>query len=258
MKVPISKIGDLQRRDIEDSSGIVLYDDYARICTVVKSGGGICDRSPYRIAEMFGGEWQDYNNQYIIQAAGCPLDCLYCYVDNLAEDTHWSAVSIVENFLAFRWEVSAKFHESLKVLHFMGGAPGVYCTFWHELREELDFRNCEDVILSSDVIFVEGWTRQIRPWDYMDLERFIVAGCLKGTNPENFKQNTGKDLFIEAVLEMRMYPVRDNFYLTLLGYDGKDLPKIYSWVDPSRIDLLNIVEYEATKVKMRVCSNEEC
>jgi len=252
MKVPISKIGELQRRDIEDSSGIVLYDDYARICTTVKPDGGIGDRSPYRMAEMFGGVWQDYNNQYIIQVAGCPLDCRYCYVDNLAEDTRWSAISIVENFMSFRWQLRTEFHESLKVLHFMGGAPGVYCNFWRELREELDYRNCENVVLFSNVIFVEGWTRQVRPWNYMDLDRFIVEGCLKGTNRENFKQNAGRDLFCDAVIEMFMYTVHDNFYLTLLGYDGKDLPKIYSWIAPCRIDLLNIVGYEATKAKMRI------
>jgi len=30
MRVPISKIGELQRKDIEDSSGIALYDDVSR------------------------------------------------------------------------------------------------------------------------------------------------------------------------------------------------------------------------------------
>lgn len=255
MKVPISKIGDLQRRDIESSSGTVLYDRFGRICTVVKPDGGIGDRSPYRMAEMFGGGWQDYNNQYVIQVAGCPLNCRYCYVDNLEEDTRWSAISIVENFLAFRWDLRVKFHKPLNVLHFMGGAPGIYCDFWKELREELNYRNCEHVILFTDVIFVEGFTRQVRPWHCMDLERFIVAGCLKGTNRENFEQNTGKDLFSQAVMEMFLYTVHDNFYLTLLGYDEADLPKVRSWVEPWRIDLLNIVEYEATKAKMRTYAN---
>lgn len=250
MKVPISKIGELQRKDIEDSSGIVLYDDYARICTTVKPDGGIGDRSSYRMAEMFGGEWQDYNNQYIIQVAGCPLDCRYCYVDNQEEDTCWSAISVVSNFMAFRWQLRTEFHESLKVLHFMGGAPGVYCAFWRELRHELDYQHCENVILFSDVIFVEAWTRQVRPWNYMDLDRFIVAGCLKGTDRGSFEQNTGKDLFSQAVMEMLMYPVHDNFYLTLIGYEEKDLPTIYRFVEPWRIDLLNIVEYEATKAKL--------
>jgi len=251
MRVPISKIGELQRKDIEDSSGIVLYDDFARICTVVKPNGGIGDRSPYRMAKMFGGEWQNYNNQYVIQVAGCPLDCSYCYVDNLEEDTRWTAISVVANFLAFRCEV----HKPLNVLHFMGGAPGVYCDFWRELREELDFRGCSNVILFSNVIFVEAFTHNVLPWSCMDLPNFIVEGCLKGTNQENFRRNTGTDLFSQAVAEMRRYLVHDNFYLTLIGYDKKDLSTIYSWVDPLRIDLLNTVAYEATKVKMRTRSN---
>lgn len=249
MRIPISKIGPLQLKDIEDSSEIVLYDDFARICTVVKPGRGIGDCSPYRMAEMFGGKWQDYNNQYVIQVAGCPLDCRYCYVDNLREDISWTAISVVENFKAFRWDL-AQFHESVNVLHFMGGAPGVYCDFWRELREELDFRGCENVILFSDVIFVENCTHNVRPWSCMDLDKFIVAGCLKGTNRWNFRYNTGTDLFDLAMTEMRMYLCHDNFYLTLIGYDTQDLFTIYSLVDSRRVDLLNIVEYEATKEKM--------
>lgn len=255
IRIPISKIGELQLKDIEASSGMALYDKYARVCTVVKEGRGIGDRSPYRMADMFGGKWQDYNNQYVIQAAGCPLDCRYCYVDNLAENTLWTATSIVSHFLAFRWQVITELHESLNVLHFMGGAPGVYCNAWRELREELDYQRCENVILFSNVIFVENWMHNVLPWTCMNLPNFIVEGCLKGTNRENFRRNTGTDLFSRATVEMQKYPVHDNFYLTLIGYDEKDLPTIHNWIDPKRIDLLNIVRYEATRAKMRKYPN---
>lgn len=249
MKVPISKIGELQRKDIEDSSGIVLYDDYARICTVVKPNGGIGDRSPYRMAEMFGGEWQDYNNQYVIQVAGCPLDCPYCYVDNLEEDTYWTAVSVVENFLAFRWQFRAEYHESLKVLHFMGGAPGIYCAFWPELRAEMDLCGLENVILFTNVILVEWRLRGVLPWHFMTLHNFVVEGCLKGTSRKNFIRNTRCDLFEDAVSELREYVPYENFYLTLINYDKDGLSRVYRLIDDQRVDFLEVVEYEATKAK---------
>jgi len=85
----------------------------------------------------------------------------------------------------------------------------------------------------------------------MDLPNFIVEGCLKGTNRENFRRNTGTDLFSRATAEMQKYLAYDNFYLTLIGHDEEDLPTIHNWVDPERIDLLNIVRYEATRAKMR-------
>jgi len=72
---------------------------------------------------------------------------------------------------------------------------------------------------------------------------------LKGTNRENFKQNTRRDLFVQALLELKEYLLFENFYLTLINYDKEDLPWVYSWIDKDRVDLLAVVEYEATKAK---------
>lgn len=62
----------------------------------------------------------------------------------------------------------------------------------------------------------------------MNLPNFIVEGCLKGTNQENFRRNTGTDLFSRATVEMQKYLDYDNFYLTLIGHDEKDLPTIHN------------------------------
>lgn len=253
MRVPISKIGEMQRKDIENDrlhGGIVCYDNYSRICTVnTGSRRDIGDMSPYRMAGMFGGVWQDYNNHFVIQVAGCPLSCSYCYVDNLEPDIEFSAISIVALFKAVSYEVLSIWKESIRVLHFMGGAPGVYCDFWPELREEMDSQGLENVVLFSNVIFVETRFAGVEPWLHMDLPRFIVEGCLKGTNRENFKRNTGKDLFAQAKLELKQYLPYENFYLTLLNHDEADLSWVYSQINPSKVDLLEVVEYEATKVK---------
>jgi len=255
VQIPIAKIGELQRLDLEQSSGIVYYDDFARVCTVGKFDRGIGDQSPHRMSKLFGGDWQYYNNQFIIQVAGCPLDCSYCYVDNLRPDALVNARFLVGKFQEFRIAVFEQFGEFLNVFHFMGGAPAVYCEFWPELREELYRQSLGEVILFSNAVLVEGLTHQVSPWHYMGTPQLIVEGCLKGSNRENFKQNTGRDLFNQATLELVKYLPYKNFYLTLIGYDEKDLPQIYSWIGQSRVDLLKVVNYEATKAKRSNCES---
>lgn len=261
MKVPIAKIGKIQKIDIEKSSGIVFYDDIGRICTVVKSKNIFDDRgdkAPYRMAGLFGGNWQDYNNHFIVQAAGCSLKCPYCYVDNIEADLMMAADELVERFVEFKKKAEPKFKIKLKVFHFMGGAPAIYCDFWPELREALDKRGLKNTILFSDVILVENYFYKLKPWRHMDLHHFILTGCLKGTNKQNFIQNTGGfDLFEQSLEELKNYLPRKNFYLTLIGFDEKDLDRIYKIVPKERIDFLNVVDYEVTKRKTATARGHE-
>lgn len=250
MKVPIAKIGEIQKIDIEDSSGIVYYDEIARICTVVKdkkSSDNRGDLVPYRMAELFGGLWEEYNHHFIVQVAGCPLKCPYCYVDNLKTDLFMTADELVDKFISFKKEVELRFSIKVNVFHFMGGAPALYCDFWKELRDSLDEHGLKEVILFSDVILVENYFTKKTPWEYIYLHHFIITGCLKGTNKENFIINTGFDLFQQALVELKNYIYFKNFYLTLIGFDEKSLADVYDIIPKNKIDFLNIVNYEVTK-----------
>lgn len=252
MKVPIAKIGKIQKIDIERSSGIVFYDDVVRICTVVKdkkAHDNRGDKSPFRMAKIFGGNWQDYNNHFIVQVAGCPLKCPYCYVDNLKADLLMTAKELVSRFIKFKKETEPKFNIKLKVLHFMGGAPAIYCEFWKELRNSLDKKGLKDIILFSDVILVENYFFKNKPWKFLKLHHFILTGCLKGTNKDNFIKNTGYDLFQQSLKELKNYLSAKNFYLTLIGFDAKNLLEIYKIIPKDKIDFLNIINYEVTKEK---------
>jgi len=255
MKVPIAKIGNIQKIDIENSSGIVFYDDVARICTVVtdeSAPDNRGDKVPYRIAETFGGTWQDYNNHFIVQVAGCPLKCPYCYVDNLKADLCMSADELVEKFKVFKEKVEERFGIKVNVFHFMGGAPAIYCEFWTELRESLDKQGLGEVILFSDVILVENYFTKKRPWEFLNLHHFILTGCLKGTNRKNFLKNTGKNLFEQSLKELNSYTSAKNFYLTLIGFDETSLEDVYKIVSKNRIDFLNIINYEVTKIRCKL------
>lgn len=244
-KVPIVKIDHYQELDICNSSGYTYYDDIARVCQVVKETSAEDsrgDRSPYRIAKLFGRGWTDYNHHFIIQVAGCPLDCSFCYVDNLYSDMLMSAKQIVNLFRDFKLECTVP----LNVLHFMGGIRlSMYSFFWKEFRQELDINGLKDTILMSDTVLIENYIYSLTPWKDANLNNFILYGCLKGTSKENFKANSGKDLFDQALVELEHYKSLPNFFLALIGYEERNLDSIYSRFDRSKVDLLKIIPYRA-------------
>lgn len=248
MKIPIAKLGEIQKIDIERSSGSRIHNGLSRICTVIKaktSPDNRQDNVPFRMEDLFGGHWNSYNNHYIIQVAGCPLKCHYCYVDNLAPNKKMDASEIVEDFSRMKSRAQ-KSGLDVNVLHLMGGAPAKYPSFWKELRQTMDINNHNN-ILFSDVILVENHFYGVKPWEYLNMDNFILTGCLKGTNRENFKQNTGKDLFDVALGELENYSQAKNFYLTLINHNEKEIERIYNIFPKEKVDFLTVVDYEVTK-----------
>lgn len=252
MKIPISVIGEIQEKDILKSSGNVLYDGTGRLCTIVKPQKSFDDRrdtAPMRMANLFGGKWEDYNEHYIIQVSGCPLKCWYCYVDNLKPNKKMDAEEIVYDFHRMRRQSYKCDLPEINVLHLMGGDPGRYPEFWKELRESMNESDLKRKILFSDVIFCENYFYDVKPWEFLNLENFILTGCLKGTNRENFQKNTGFDLFDQSLRELEKYADHENFYLSLINYSEEDLPRIFSIIPSERIDFLKVINYEVTKSK---------
>lgn len=251
MKIPTSKVGDIQMEDVCNSSGAALSNGLGRICTVVKPDRAFDDRgdtAPQRMAKEFGGKWQDYNQHYILQVAGCPLKCWYCYVDNLQPDVEMDADEVVYDFYYHRRQAQkCVINGDVNVLPLMGGDPGKYAPFWPELRRAMNRSGLDQTILFSDVVFVENHVYGVKPWEHMDLPNFMLTGCLKGTNRENFRENAGVDLFDQSLRELEKYADKPNFYLSLINEDEKDLPRILSIIPKERIDFLEVVDYEVTK-----------
>ena len=246
--IPISKIGEIQKVDIQRSKGIVLHDDYARICSVYKNNkSAIGDTSPHRIAKVFGGRWQDYNNHFVVQVSGCPLCCNYCYVEEVSPSRDFSTQALVDLFIQFRSVALDSYRTTVNVLHLMGGDPALYCTFWPLLRHELDSRGMKGVILLSNTVLVEREVRGVSPWKYLDIPHFMLSGCLKGVNREDFLKNTGKDLYHVAVSELKYYIQSPNFYLTIVGRKSLNWDGLYELLPKERIDFLKIVQYDVVK-----------
>lgn len=258
MHIPLSKLGPVQLIDLEKSKGIKLYDEYARICSIIKQNSDyevinhIGDQSPFRMAKLFGNSWKDYNHQFVVQVAGCSFECPFCYVDNLKEDTQVDAFYLVKLFKNFREKVKSEYNVNVNIFHLMGGNPARYASFWPILRDELDNWGFKDVVLFSDCLLVEDMLYGVKPWEYVDMHHFILANCLKGTNHINFKNNTGRDLYMVALFEAMFYKDKPNCYFTLINFDSRDLKKIiYNILPKKKVDLLNVYPYEVNMRRQR-------
>jgi len=250
MKIPLSKIGPYQRIDIKRSKR--PFGEYERICKVIDSKNWHGDLGPCRIAKVLNKKWEDYDTQFVVQVAGCPLNCYYCYVDNLSIDNYFSVEELVDLYLKYKKNVN-----KLNVFHLMGGCPGKYPKFWKNLRVALDSMNLNDDIILSDVIFVENHFYGVKPWEYLDkINNFFIQGCLKGTTRESFYKNTENDLFDIAIKEMSHYIQFDNLWITLIEYDNKGIKDILEKVNFNKIDWLRVVQYEVTKHKEMILYEE--
>lgn len=246
MRIPISKIGPLQKVDIEKSGR--PHDDYARVCRVINSKNWHGDLAPCRMATLLGkNNWRLFDTHFVVQVAGCPLKCSYCYVDNLKPNKYFTAGALVKLFAQYK-EKTPK----LNVFHLMGGCPARYPDFWQELRENLDDANLEQTILFSDVIFLEHYFYGVEPWKYLQtINNFFLVGCLKGTTKNNFLVNTGTELYDVALSEMEKYLQFSNFWVTLIEWDPFGVQDILRMVNYNQIDWLTVVEYEPLKYRKR-------
>jgi len=247
-KIDIAKLGSVQTLDVRHSRKEV-YDNYFRTCTVLQESildeqppySDIGDTSPYRIAKLYGGDWYKWNRQFVVQVADCPFKCWYCYVDNLKPGLWLTPQELISSYKMFRSKVP-----NLNVFHFMGGCPGRYSYLWKEIRNEMDKQGLEDCVFLTDVILVEELFYQQKPWN--DIPHMsIVQVCLKGTNFENFKLNTGLDLFHEAISEVRHYIRKPQVYFAIIEQSLAGVAFANELFGYENVDRLHVKRYEVVK-----------
>ncbi len=246
MEVPISKIGPGQLVDVK-RSGDELHDKHFRTCTVLQGDppvSDIGDTIPFHIAKLYGGTWKDWNRHFVVQVAGCPMSCWYCYVDNMRTDKEFSIEKLVDRFVDFRRQTW-----KLNVFHFMGGCPGVYSYLWKDIRRCLDRRGLQTVVFLSDVILIEDSLWGQKPWKNIP-ERSIISVCLKGTNFQNFQLNTGMDGFAHAIHELFFYFGNPQVHYSVLEWDPKDIPYVKALLG-NDIDWMRVKEYEVVKCRLK-------
>ena len=246
-EIQISEIGKYQTLDVEQS-GVETHDKFFRTCTILQGdppGSDIGDTTPHHMAELYGKTWQYWNRHFVIQVAGCPLKCWYCYVDNLKPNKAFTVEELVEAFIDFRRKV-----KDLNVLHFMGGCPGKYSYLWKDIRQEMDRQGLHNCLFLSDVILVERWFYKEKPWKNIP-ERSIISVCLKGTNVQNFEKNTRANLYDQAIRELWYYFNNPQIHYSLIEWDDKDYKYIESLLRyEDNVDWFKVKEYKVVKERL--------
>lgn len=248
--IEISKIGEGQLVDVEKSK-LEWHNNYSRSCTVLQGSppkSDIGDTTPFRIAKLYGSTPEHWNRQLVIQAAKCPFNCWYCYVDNLKVDRVMSIRNIVEEFKLARSVVP-----DLNVLHFMGGAPARYSSRWIELRRQMDKGGLGDTILLSDVILVENWVYNQKPWENIP-ERTLINVDLKGSDFKEFKDNTGVNMFAQALWELPHYFGNPQVHYSATNCKEENKPYIESLLG-YKVDWIKVKYYEVVKRRGYAPSN---
>lgn len=172
--VPISSF---QKLDVREDD--LLNDGHFRKCNTYRGGGGY-DQFPIICESRLGFR---LHHQFVVQLYGCNLDCPYCYVTRSGVGGNYISYTSEDLIVAF---IKSK----QEVFHLMGGAPALYLEGWSDIIKRLP----QDAVFHSDFLLTE------KPYDVdvvRELARFpngLYAINIKGTTPENYRENTRKDL----------------------------------------------------------------
>lgn len=201
-----------QLRDV--NSDDILNGGLYRKCNIYKGGGGY-DRFSDIYKHRNGLDMdQNFNNQFVVQLYGCPLNCPYCYVTPAGIYGEYKDISTEKLLYDF-------YESGLDVFHLMGGAPAIYIEHWVEILEGLKAQ----YPFHSDLLCIE---KQYDIDTLIELAKFkntLYAVSIKGSTSDEFRKNTGKDfnenMFWSNLENLWRYDIP--FYLTFTGMDENSI-----------------------------------
>ena len=241
-KWQIMHLCEKQLRDINPND--ILNGGLYRRCDIYKGGGGY-DKFE-EIYRRRTGATGNYNEQFVVQLKGCPLNCPYCYVtDEGVRNGKCSQVDTVQLVNDFK-------ESGFPVFHLMGGAPALYIDHWKELIIMLG----PDVVFHSDLLLVEQAYNKETISALSKYHNCLYAVSIKGKDEREFHKNTGK--YFNYSMFWRnfdlLYSCDFPFYLTFTGMPEESVAEFKETIekrygkavleDSFSIDL---VEYEALK-----------
>lgn len=212
---PVVPLCEKQLRDVRQED--ILNNGLYRKCNTYRGGGGY-DRfeSIYRRRFSLNNDL-NLKDQFVVQLKGCVLSCPYCYVTQEGVDglpVHKSSSEIVADFR----------NTGLKVFHLMGGAPGLYLSYWDEILSQLS----DDEVFHSDLLLLEGRYDLKILQELGAYSRQLIAVSIKGATEEEFSHNTG--CLLNSALFWENFDVLLNsripFYLTYTGM-GNDSIELF-------------------------------
>lgn len=220
---PVVPLCENQLRDVRESD--ILNNGLYRKCNTYHSGGGY-DQLP-GILESRGMFTSD--KQFVVQLAGCPFRCPYCYVT--PDGITGKSVPISTDKLVSDFQDSGQ-----DIFHLMGGAPALYLNHWGELIELLEDQGCK--VFHSDLLLVEcEYTDEIMKSIKSDIG--IHAVSIKGYDLESYKVNTGT--VVDKTLMKRnisqLYKNGINHYFTFTGMSDEEVREAIKWLGISNDQL---------------------
>lgn len=231
---PVVPICEKQRRDVKDFD--LLMGGLYRKCNTYKAGGGY-DKFPEIYRKRTGMDAPNIENQFVVQLAGCPLDCDYCYV---TREGVWgatvliSAEQLVEHF----------YKSGCGTFHLMGGAPALYLDKWTAILKLLD----KTTPFHSDFVLCEGIYDENILNELYRHRNGIYAVSIKGSRSFYEAMNVNFGMVAENMALIRNLGTK--YYCTFTGMSKKAVTAwkrrfpLNNWKDSFKID---IVEYEALK-----------
>lgn len=216
-KWSVAPLCEKQLRDVRKSD--ILNNGLYRKCNTYHSGGGY-DQLP-GILENRGMFTSD--KQFVVQLAGCPFRCPYCYVT--PDGITGKSVAISTEKLVKDFKASGQ-----DIFHLMGGAPALYLDHWGELIQLLEKEGCK--VFHSDLLLVEcEYTDKIMQSIKSDIG--IHAVSIKGFDRDSYKLNTGKKIDIELmrhnIKQLRHNGI--NHYITFTGLGKSETRDAIKWLE---------------------------
>jgi len=242
------KVAPIQGRQLLDvNPEHLLNDGLYRKCDCKTAGGGY-DHFPEIGEDLTGIRCR---HQFVVQLYGCHLDCPYCYVTRdgvFGESVYVSSKSIIEAFKKSKMDV----------LHLMGGAPALYMSDWHDIKELVP----DNKVFTSDLLLTEC------EYDKGVIDRLnrmynsVYAVNIKGLTDEEYKANTGRDIDW-GLFWRNMDKIMDSylaFYFTFTNVEKgaaleafrERISKDYGSYRLSRSFHIDIIQYKALQAPREV------
>lgn len=230
---------DKQLRDVMASD--ILNEGLYRKCNTYHSGGGY-DELPHilKSRRMFISD-----KQFVVQLAGCPFCCPYCYVT--PDGINGKSVEVSTERLIADFKASGQ-----DIFHLMGGAPALYIENWGVLIKKLEQINCK--VFHSDLMLVEcKYTDSILQSIESDIA--IHAVSIKGFSQESYLKNTGTQVDINLMRYNLKQLSRSNvnYYITFTGMTEEEVQRAIKWLEITDEQLrdsfsIQLIKYKALEV----------
>lgn len=213
---PIVPLCPAQLQDVNSQD--ILNDGLYRKCNTYKGGGGY-DKFPLIFKNRFGFA-SKLNEQFVVQVAGCPLNCPYCYVTEAGVHGKSQKVSTATVVDSFR-------QSGCSVFHLMGGAPAIYLNHWPELLSALN-----GTVFHSDFVLFEGlYSRKVLE-AITAYPNALFAVSIKGADAKEYLTNTATKINMDQLWK-NLDAIVDSglaFYFTFTGMPQDSINKFQNSV----------------------------